>query len=90
LSIRAIADNWANTIAFWSLLPLSVLVIAFMVMACAPDKLIWGLLCTPVFAVPLAVVVYVLFLPVGLLAGAIISGQSADGRKYKTVIRVVE
>jgi hypothetical protein len=89
LSVRAIADNWANTIALWSLPPWTVLVIIFMVMAASPGKKVWAVLCSPVFSVPLAVVVYVLCIPAGLLAGSIISRQPTQ-RRCKMVIHVVD
>jgi hypothetical protein len=60
-----------------------------MVKVCPPEKLVWGLPCTPVFALPSAIVVYVVCIPVGLLAGALINGQPTRGKRYKIVIRDV-
>jgi hypothetical protein len=94
LDIKAIADSWQNTLAFWALFPLLALVAAGLLWMVPrePDKILLALLAgVPVFTFGLLVVVVVLLIPAVLAAGVWIKARAGrKDRHLKTVTRVIE
>jgi hypothetical protein len=77
LTFKAIADNWVQTIALWSVIPSLFISLAYALTA----NSFWGLLLALVTIVPLftflfVVVFYVLAMPVGLIAAAFIQNRA--------------
>jgi hypothetical protein len=91
LDTPAIAHNWLSTITFWSLLPIALALLVFFIAVTKADKLVWAILLgVPVFTFGLVLIVYVLCIPLALIAGRRIreKGGSRKGG-LKTVIREI-
>jgi len=91
LDMKAIAHSWLNTITFWSLFPLALLLTVFFIVFVKADKMIWALLVgVPVFTIGLAILVYVCCIPIGLVVASRVQGKSGSKSKaLKTVLREV-
>jgi hypothetical protein len=91
LDTKAVMHSWLNTVTFWSLLPLGLLLTVLFIAVTKADKLILALLIgVPVFTVALALVVYVCCIPLAWIVARRIVGKSGRGdRHLKTVVREV-
>jgi hypothetical protein len=76
LTFKAIADNWVQTLAFWGLIPSFLLSLSFALSVDAFWKLLVALVTVvPLFTFGFAIVFFVLAMPVGLIAAAIIQNR---------------
>ena len=91
LDSRAISHSWLNTITFWSLIPLGILMIVFFLAVTKADKLILALLLgVPVFTFGLALIVYAVCIPIAWIVASRILGRAPHkDLRLRTVIREV-
>jgi hypothetical protein len=93
LDVKAIADSWQNTLAFWALFPLVVLVTVQLLLMVPKEvgKVLLALFVgVPFFPFCMFVLVYVLLIPVVLLAGGVIKAKAGNkDRRLKSIIRVI-
>ncbi len=91
LDVKAVADNWVNTLALWSL-PLGF-VFSFvmnLVEVVRDGNILQLIFFTLMMTVVIVIVAYVLLMPVGLIAGAVIVQRNAGGRRgRKYVVREI-
>ena len=91
LDAGAVMRSWLNTITFWSLIPLAVLLTIFFLFVVKADKLILALLLgVPVFTFGLALIVYAVCIPIAWIVASRILGRAPHkDRRLRTVIREV-
>jgi hypothetical protein len=83
--------SWLNTFTFWSLFPLALMLAVFFIVFVKADKLIWALLLgVPVTAFALALVIYVMCIPIAWLHARRIKNLAGPkDRRLKTILREV-